>query len=93
MPPDVPATGPSGPFYKEPAVVIGAIITLFAGVLALLQGDGLADGLQLIEITAILGPVLAGFGIRFKAYSQATVDEIVEAPERKQKQVHSRRRA
>jgi hypothetical protein len=93
MPPDVPATGPSGPFYKEPAVVIGAIITLLAGVLALVQGDGLADGLQLIEITAILGPVLAGFGIRFKAYSQATVDEIVESSEPVRRKVHSRRKA
>lgn len=71
-----PTTG--GPIYKEPAVVIGiivgALIALLQGVLGLADAGGLDDGLSLNEAGTIVMPVIAGLLIRFKVFSQQTVD-------------------
>jgi hypothetical protein len=74
MPPDPPVSGKL--FYKDPALVIGFFLTLLAGVNALVSNGGFADGLSFDEVLSIVLPALAGIGIRFKAYSQETVDKL-----------------
>jgi hypothetical protein len=59
---------------KEPAIIIGALVAVVAGAIALIQGHGLDDGLQLDEALTVAAPLAAAFGIRFKTWAQYTVD-------------------
>jgi len=58
---------------KEPAVVIGAVVAAVSIAATLQAGGGFNDGVQLVEILAIVVPVLGVFGIRATVFSSETV--------------------
>lgn len=77
-------------FGREPAVILGAVVSAAGAAVLLITGHGLDDGLQLGEALTVLSPIGLAFGIRLSVWAPATVDQL--APRDKQRQVVEARR-
>jgi hypothetical protein len=73
---------------REPALILGALAAAVVAALQLASGGGFSDGLSIEEVGQIATPIAMAFGIRFKVWSQASVDRV--APRDVQRRVTQR---
>lgn len=73
---------------KEPAVLIGTVVTIILAVITTLSGNGFISDVvagqatdivnSIQQLLLLLAPIIAGGLIRGQVYSPATVEKIVE---------------
>ena len=83
-------TAPPG-LQKEPALIIGLVGSLAAGLITLIGLGQLNDGLQWVDVPIIVGPLLLGLASRQLTFPQATVDLLAPRTEQR-KAVAARKR-
>ena len=77
-----------GIFDKEPALIIGTVVTILVGAIATLSGNGfISDAAagkatdivnSIAQLLILLAPLIATAVTRGQVYSPATVSEIVD---------------
>jgi hypothetical protein len=79
-----------GLFDKEPALIIGTIVTIVVGAIATLSGNGfISDAVagkatdlvnSIAQLLLLLAPLITAYITRGQVYSPATVAEITDLP-------------